>query len=798
MGLFNSIRLGSSGAGDYEIERSLRFNDGDSAYLTRTPSSASNRKTFTFSAWVKRTGISLNQRIFTAYNGSDHNHECSIQFQSDDKIQISNNYNGSTDTNLKTDRLFRDPSAWYHIVVAVDMTQGTAADRVNLYVNGVQETSFSTENYGTQDYTWFFNNDSLHSIGRRPTSERYFDGYMAEINFIDGTALTPSSFAETDAVTGEYKPKKYTGGYGTNGFYLNFSDNSNTTAATLGKDSSGNGHNFTPNNFSVAAGVGNDSLEDTPTNNFPTFNPIDTSSGTISNGNLDLTTATGSSTNYGNWAIPKTGKWYMESTMVDNGPHYSPIIVATNYLGLSDTTYTDSNLSYYINGQKKFNGSWSAYGDTFTQNDVIGVAVDVDNNQVTFYKNGSSQGTLSFTFASGVDYFFAASDGSSYGGSATSWNFGQRPFIHTVPTGFEKLCTANLPDPTIKLPDDHFNTILWTGNGTNGRTVTGVGFDPDLTWIKCRSDAVDHLWYDTIRGGNKVLLGNTNDLESSSSQYGYLSAFATDGFTLTQGTNGTHPMGSVNHSGRTYVAWNWKGGGSASSNSDGSITSSVSANTTAGFSVLTYTGTGSQTTVGHGLGVKPKVIITKLRDTNTQDWFFYPKQLTGNADTYIKFNTDNTVASDAHTYPNVEPTSTVYTVGGDDGGDGTNGNGKAYVAYCWSEVAGYSKFGKYDGNGSSDGRFVHTGFKVTWLLIKRITSAEHWILADTKRNSNVGRESPADSYLLASANNAESTGIVYDMLSNGFKFRSTSQNTSGHTYLYMAFAESPFKYSRAR
>ena len=809
MGLFNSIRLGSSAAGDYEIERSLRFNDNDTAYLSRNFGTGGNRKKWTFSAWIKRAnlgGSAGEMRIFGGSTNASH-----IFFTTNDALTWDVAAPGSSaSANLTTSQLFRDPSAWYHIVCALDTDESTADNRMRMYINGSEITSFGTRTNPSSGYAAnainadaFADGDrSLHTIGYRTSVQgsagMEFDGYMAEINFIDGQQYDPSYFGATDVLTGQWNPKKYGGGYGTTGFYLSLIDNSGTTATTLGKDSSGNSNNFTPNNFSVAAGVGNDSLEDTPTNNFPTFNPIDTSSGTISNGNLDLTTATGSSTNYGNWAIPKTGKWYMESTMVDNGPHYSPIIVATNYLGLSDTTYTDSNLSYYINGQKKFNGSWSAYGDTFTQNDVIGVAVDVDNNQVTFYKNGSSQGTLSFTFASGVDYFFAASDGSSYGGSATSWNFGQRPFIHTVPTGFEKLCTANLPDPTIKLPDDHFNTILWTGNGTNGRTVTGVGFDPDLTWIKCRSDAVDHLWYDTIRGGNKVLLGNTNDLESSSSQYGYLSAFATDGFTLTQGTNGTHPMGSVNHSGRTYVAWNWKGGGSASSNSDGSITSSVSANTTAGFSVLTYTGTGSQTTVGHGLGVKPKVIITKLRDTNTQDWFFYPKQLTGNADTYIKFNTDNTVASDAHTYPNVEPTSTVYTVGGDDGGDGTNGNGKAYVAYCWSEVAGYSKFGKYDGNGSSDGRFVHTGFKVTWLLIKRITSAEHWILADTKRNSNVGRESPADSYLLASANNAESTGIVYDMLSNGFKFRSTSQNTSGHTYLYMAFAESPFKYSRAR
>jgi len=224
MSFYDAIRIGASGAADFEVERSLRFVDEDQHYLTRTPGSAGNRKTWTLSVWVKRTTVDANQRILTAYDGSNVNAECNIQFQSDGKLQINNNNTSSnTDTNLKTDRLFRDPSAWYHIVVATDMTQGTAANRVNLYINGEQETSFSTESYGTQNVDWWFNNNSQQTIGRRHnTTERPFDGYMAEFNFIDGLQLTPASFGETNSDTDQWIPKKYTGSYGTNGFYLKF------------------------------------------------------------------------------------------------------------------------------------------------------------------------------------------------------------------------------------------------------------------------------------------------------------------------------------------------------------------------------------------------------------------------------------------------------------------------------------------------------------------------------------------------------------------------------------------------
>ena len=250
---------------DYQISRSLRFNSADSAYLNRTPGSATNRKTFTWSGWVKRSAITTNSNLFSAGANVGDIDNTTIRFSSTDSL----NFSVFTSTvEVTTTAVYRDVSAWYHVVCAVDTTQATSSDRVKLYVNGSQITSFSTATYPVQNSDTEINNNSIHHVGVRNTGAgliQYFNGYMADVHFIDGQQLTPSSFGETNSNTGVWQPKAYTGTYGTNGFYLNFSDNSNTTAATLGKDYSGNGNNWTPNNFSVTAGVGNDSLLDTPT-----------------------------------------------------------------------------------------------------------------------------------------------------------------------------------------------------------------------------------------------------------------------------------------------------------------------------------------------------------------------------------------------------------------------------------------------------------------------------------------------------------------------------------------------------
>ena len=281
----NNLLAGSSGgAAGYEIQRSLRFNDDDTAYLERTPGSAGNRKTWTWSGWVKKCKIAAYQGLFSA--GSAAADYTVLRFQNDDQLVFF--MSNATVANIETTQVFRDASAWYHIVLALDTTQATAANRVKIYVNGAEVTDFSASSYPAQNTDGTINNALKHVVGTTYNSllSLYLDGYMAEVNFVDGTALGPSDFGETDSATGAWIPKQYSGTYGTNGFYLNYSDSSGVTATTLGKDSSGNGNNFTPNNFSVTAGAGNDSLEDTPTNNWCTFNPLKKGTITVSEGNL--------------------------------------------------------------------------------------------------------------------------------------------------------------------------------------------------------------------------------------------------------------------------------------------------------------------------------------------------------------------------------------------------------------------------------------------------------------------------------------------------------------------------------
>ena len=283
MPFFDPIRIGASGAvADYTVDRSLRFNTADAPMLSRTPSSNGNRRTFTWSGWVKRSkpdSSRMDQLFASTTENSSSNSFTYLTFYQD-KIYISSYNYPSLAYLLQTTQVFRDPSAWYHIVWAVDTTQSTSSNRIKLYVNGEQVTSFGTETYPSQNYEGLINSSSYKmTLGRafpNLTNNAPLDGYMAEVNFIDGYQYDPSYFGETNSETGQWNPKKYTGSYGTNGFYLNFSDNSGTSATTLGKDSSGNSNNFTTTGFSVAAGAGNDSLADTPTNNFSTLNALST------------------------------------------------------------------------------------------------------------------------------------------------------------------------------------------------------------------------------------------------------------------------------------------------------------------------------------------------------------------------------------------------------------------------------------------------------------------------------------------------------------------------------------------
>ena len=328
---------------------------------------------------------------------------------------------------------------------------------------------------------------------------------------------------------------------------------------------------------------------------------------------------------------------------------------------------------------------------------------------------------------------------------------------------------------TINKPSDYFNTKLYTGTGSAGQAQTGIGFQPDLVWTKSRDNAYPHQWYDVIRGVTKRI--QSNDTSAEATQSNGLTSFDSDGFTVGD-ASGT----GVNTA--TYASWNWKANGTGVANTDGSISSTVSANTTSGFSIVSYTGTGANATVGHGLGVAPSMVITKRR-SSTDDWIVWNKGLTNPA-SYLYLNSTNAEMGSVAAYQNITPTANLLYPGTD---SRTNNNGETYTSYCFADVQGYSKFGSYVGNGNADGTFVYTGFKPAFVMVKRTDSTGSWIMSDGTRDPI----NAVDNYLSANNSNVESDFDHADFLSNGIKFRTTNDgwNLSGGSYIFMAFAEAP-------
>ena len=782
-----------AGEDSYALKNSLRFRSSASAYLSRTPASAGSLTTWTFSAWVKRGNLGSIQSFLSSNDGNI----SYVGFFSNDKIRF---LTGSFTSTFETTQIFRDISAWYHIVLVWDTTQATASNRVKLYINGIQVTAFDTTSYPALNGTCEINKVASHTLSGYAGGQ-YFDGYQTEINFIDGQALTPSSFAETDTATGAWKPKKYAGTYGTNGFFLPFTDNSALTSgsnAGLGKDFSGNGNYWNTNNISITSGSTYDSMTDVPTltsataANFCTLNPLDQYAVTNSDGNLQTYSGTTTANIRGTIAV-SSGKWYWEvtaGTYATANTHMIGVCDATT--AISSTSWGTANCwSYYASNGNKYNaGANSSYGATYTTGDVIGVALDMDNGTLTFYKNGVSQGTA-YTGLTGKTLT------SSFGTAAYTlycqYNFGQRPFAYTPPTGFKALNTFNLPDPAIAQGNKYFDATLYTGNGTTQTITNNAGFQSDFVWIKNRSAAHSHQLYDIVRGagsGKSLKTNNTDQEGTYDAQYGYVSSLNSNGFSVAKGSDVAY---FTNDNNVPYVGWQWKANGAAVTNTAGTITSQVSANTSAGFSVVTYTGTGVTGTIGHGLGVAPSMIIVKCRSSGS-NWYTY-HQAIGNTGA-VALNLTNATITSSNFWNNTSPTSSVFTASA--GSAEINGNGLTYVSYCFSEVAGYSKFGSYVGNGSADGTFVYTGFRPKFVMIKNSTTAStNWLTWDSSINSyNV-----ANKYLLPNNSVEEQTsGADIDMLSNGFKIRNTSgaANTNGATIIFMAFAENPFKYSLAR
>ena len=838
--------ISASGGKAYEIEQSLMFNVGDSSYLSRDYGTGANSYTkWTFSTWIKfdsnnNTGETTSGgSIWTSWDSTSQN-DTSYGWIGvyQDKLQVS----GWSTTWRTTNRVFRDVGAWYHIVVAVDTNESTADNRIRIYINGVEETSFATKNNPSTNTQLPWNKDQQHRLGAINGSTPYYLGaYLAETQVIDGSQLTPSSFGETDAITGQWIPKKYTGTYSGYSFYLKY------VSGALGTDSSGQGTNYTANNLANA-----DVLLDSPTNNFCTLNsiqPFNTTIGVLDQGNLKVTAGTYDGGHYSNLSttfnVPASGKWYAECRIgISVGSGNVTVFGVTdqdiNWSGVANENLTGMDgffTSLYGDYIKVMDSGTLGTGNTSATatSYILGMALDVDNGYAYFgvdsgsamvwYKaDGSTSGgdpTSGSTGTGGFARTFTTDDtitvsvaknapGYANHGSLNILNFGQNGtfsgtetaggnadgngrgnFFRSPPSGYLALCSQNLATPAVKKSTEHFNTKLYTGNGATAQEIS-LDFNPDLVWIKSRTDTEHHSLVDRVRG-DVALNSNQHIAEYDVANFDW-------------NTNNTVDVPvyandySMNTSSDNYVMWHWKAGGSGSANTDGATSSTVSANTSAGFSIVTYSGTGSATTIGHGLGVVPAWIVVKNRTNNagnTDAWANYHQANTAAPETdALYWDTTYGTSDDAGTWNDTAPTSSVFTV---NNWGGVNASGDTYVAYCFAEVEGFSKFGSYEANNSTNGVFVNTGFTPAWILFKYIDgSGEWWWMLDSTRDpTNLNTEVLYTNATSAESSIGSSGGV--DFLSNGFKIRATNGGiNSANTYVYMAFAEFPFKYANAR
>ena len=757
----------------YNIARSVRLRSGASPSLVRTFGTPTSQNIWTYSVWVKRGAFGANYNFGPSVTGQN----TQLFFSPDDKL----NWYVGFGYVFTTTQVFRDPSAWYHIVLS--FSGGAVSNKVRLYVNGSEVTSFSADNRATTTTT-NINTAISHGIGvYLQTPSNYFDGYLAEINFVDGQQLTPSSFGAFDG-NGIWQPKAYAGTYGTNGFYLKFLDNSAATAAALGKDSSGNGNNWTPTNISVTAGVTYDSMLDSPTNyydgsihgNYATWNPLDYDAGSgtpqtgrvLTDGNLNLAYAATTWAGYRSTIAATSGKWYVEMTCTAGGGGYNTTLDAL------PTTQAKSLVSAI--SVLPTAGS-----------DVLAIALNLDAGTWTTYRNNTQVATGSTT--AGAEYCFRVTAGN---GVNTFTNFGQRPFTYTPPTGFVGLSTYSLSTPTILNGAQYMAASTYTGTGAtqsivnSGNNAAAVSFKPDLVWIKGRNVISNNVLIDSVRGAAVLLSSDQTVAESSATTF--FSSINSNGFTVT-GTSA-----ATNQSAESLIGWQWQAGqGTTTVNTSGTTTSNVSVNQSAGFSIVTCAASPSQT-VGHGLGVAPRMIIVKSRTSASLDWYVYHAS-NGNTG-YTLLNTTGAFVTNATVWNNTSPTSSVFTLGS----GFVNASWGNIVAYCWSEVAGYSKFGSYTGNGAADGPFIYCGFRPRFVLIKDTTSAvTNWQILDTSRDTY----NQVVNSLTPTASSAESVyGSSYgiDVTANGFKIRLAGSpiNISTDTHIFAAFAENPFKISRAR
>ena len=798
-----------SALGGKKIEKSLTFDENNQTTLICNLGSsgdATNRKKTTLSFWIKLLRPKQGRGVITAAASGTGASATGTRFHlnSDGTWKFATQVSNSTVWAIDSDRIYTDTNAWYHVVMQLDTTQSTASNRVKIYVNGNQDTTFSGS-YPSQNYDdyWSFGNWRIGDYGG---DYGYYYGsrfMIADIYLLDGQSLDPTYFAFTETQTGIWTPKDYTGAFGDHGFHLEFKDDSAATATTMGKDTSGNANNFTPSNFS-ASGDGKSIKTDTPTNNKPIINGLlnwtyDANGDTLREGNLKLTGSQGWK-NISTFRIDGTEKLYYEfvNTTAAGWQCLGILVITKGDLRNLSSALTDSRVYGFASTQATyFGGSYTSTSDvpSWSTNDVM--SIKYEKGILRLYKNGA----LATAAATGIDqtkeiYAYIANDNAST--PVGYVRFDKDSWTQSANAGVDYTWqlseTGLVSNPTLIRPQRHFDTVTFTGNGSTGQSITSLEFQPDLIWLKNRSATNNHAMVNSVVGRAKGLYPDSNSAEFNSSTGRDVASFDISGFTVGE----PEQASSTNNNGSNIVAWCWKAGGSSTvTNNDGNNTSQVSVNAEAGFSILTYTGNGtnnSNITMGHGLGKKPGWVIIKNRDS-TADFVTWITGIGGSADDNQKnlgLNVTSQAGQNSDQFRYTD--SSVIAVRSTDSTNGkVNKNGDNYVAFCWIEIPGYSKFGSYTGNGSTDGPMVDLGFRPAYILLKRADGGAPWRIFDNKRpdiseyNNNTYR-------LHADDTTVEATSIPYmDFLSNGFKIKDNGSyiNGSGNDYVYATFAAQP-------
>lgn len=779
--------LGVAAEFTYPLAQAAFFDGYTTSYTSRNFNSGSNdtsESTKTYSFWVKRNRVGVQDDILkTYYNGTQNG---TIGFNSSDQLWIYHNFNGTVAQFISTAK-FVDVGEWYHIVFRVDQSNATAADRWTVWVNGTEVTNWATETnpglYSTTLKHWGFMKDSSFRswtvyVGGGSNAHCT----LAEVICVDGQALDQTSFGQSHPVTDVWEPIEYTGTYGTNGWHMTFADSS-----SFGDDTSGNANDFTD------SGLGTDhQIVDTPTDNFCTLTDLDAHGLTyILHGGTYANRAGGS----GNYSVRGThmvkgGKWYFEIEAESIGGSIGSagcagIGAVENELQNTYYSHTDEVYGFFFssgNWYKAVNGVYTQFTDNLAvgvaTGDKMCIAVDLDNGDMWVRKNNGSWvgsgdpalGTNPSISGIDTDRWFAPFV-TTYNSSGITFimlqaNFGQKGGLsYTAPSGFQEIKSQNLSKPDITDPTLFYGALAWAGDGVDDRSITGLNFQPDIVWWKVRANTNWHRLCDSVRGATEYIFPNDSSVETTDTNE--CQAFESGGIQI-----GTDV--AINSATEDYTAWCWKEG------------------VTPGVDIVTYTGNGANRTIAHSLGVTPEMIIIKNRDL-AWPWAVYHHHLA--ATEYLGLDVNSGKSSDATMWNSTAPTASVFSLGTH---NRVNANADECVAYVFAGVPGFSKFGSYGGNGSTNGPYVHCGFKPAIIIIKRTDTTGTWSLYDNYLEPINDGTQQEEIYIDVAQANASTMGI--HITSNGFKITDTDawKNNASGTYVFAAFAEAPFNHLYAR